>query len=153
MSVQCPNHFWYFLVPLPIVTEFNSFWTTNNPRFTLPDSSSGDRFYVLLLLTVTVNGTYRFRTESSIPTYGLLYSPTFDPTSPLTNLIVSQDGRSNSAGQIRFEESLQVDQRYYLVVASTDPEQVGAFALIIRGSTTVDIAPITGRSVLQQSNS
>lgn len=96
-------------------------------------------------MTITLDGTYRFTSTSSVRTYGRLYSPTFDPTSPATDLVVSDDGGSNSQGQFIFQQHLQANQRYYLVVTSSDPAQIGTFTVIVQGLATVDILPITGK--------
>ena len=74
--------------------------TTNSPTYRRPGGESSNYYYVLQELTITKSSDYTVRSSTSFPTYGYMYSDSFDPTTPTVNLI--GQGQSNADGKLEF---------------------------------------------------
>ena len=126
-------------------TTYESALSLNRDLYQRPNVSGAfayDRFSI----TTESSGTFTFRTNSSIDTYGYLYSPSFNATLPSLNLIEKDD---DSAGRQQFliEHTLEAGQRYYLVVTTYAPYGFGPFKLIVNGPTSVNLTHIPGTFV------
>lgn len=119
-----------------ILTAYDSSLTSYSDTYSRP-GADGDVAYQRFLITTEVSGTYTFYTDSALDTYGYLYTPIFDKTSPQLNLIASDD---DSAGAVQFLISykLEAGRRYELIATTYSPNQLGPFTLIIRGPTSVN---------------
>ena len=82
-----------------------------------------------------------------IDTYGYLYSPAFNLTYPLENLITKDD---DSAGnrQFRINETLEANVNYYLIVTTYEPLAFGEFKLYISGPTALNLTHVSGTYLL-----
>jgi PEP-CTERM motif len=100
--------------------------------------------YQTLGFTVDTTGTYVMQTTSanwsSADTYLSLYSFSFDPSLPLLNIIAADDDAGTNALSL-INSVLTTGVQYYLVVASFENSEFGAFTGTIEsasGTATLD---------------
>ena len=135
----------YLLETFP--TTFTYTLTTQNPTFRRPyGNPNGDYYYDVFELISSVNGTYEFKSNSSFDAYGLLYSPSFDDTQPMRNLLVADD---DSAGAVQFFISIRLEEnvQYYLVVTTYGVGITDGYRLLIEGPSVININRITGTTI------
>lgn len=92
--------------------------------------------YNLLPFTVTLSGNYAFELVGTAPagwdTFLGLYSGSFNPSSPLTNVIYADDDSGPGSGSA-FTASLLAGTSYFGVITGFDSADVGAWSLTISG--------------------
>jgi hypothetical protein len=89
----------------------------------------------LMELTVSINGSYQFKSFSQIDMYGCLYSPYFNATNPSTNPLIYDD---DSGGNHQFFFSISLQPRNYTLVATTySANATGAFSILVSSPATV----------------
>ncbi len=98
--------------------------------------------YDVFSFTVDAGGSYIFNSSSPYDNYGLLYQGAFDPASPLTNVIVSNDD-SNGTLSYGFTTALSTGTNYFLVSTGFDITDFGAFTTTIDGPGIVTAASAT----------
>jgi hypothetical protein len=86
-------------------------------------------YYQDIQLTVAVSGIYNFRSDSSVDTYGYLYSYKFDPSNISVNMIAQDDDSGGSP---------QTDTIYVLVVTTFLPNITRAFSIVGSGPGKVN---------------
>lgn len=98
--------------------------------------------YVAVPITVSVSGTYSFVTTGLFDTFALLYSPSFNATSPLANSLIANDetveGTFNVSG---FAETLTAGSTYFHVVTGFANDEAGAFSTTIGGPGVITVVP------------
>ena len=87
------------------------------------------------------------KSESSIDTYGYLYRYNFDPTSPYSNLLVSDDD-SGGDGQCQMYQYLNIGELYYVVVTTKDADVTGTFTIITGGLASTFLILPSGKFLL-----
>ena len=118
-------------------THYKSSLTWDYPMFHRP-STNGDYFYEQIKVTTAVAGNFMFLSESSINIYGLLYYPTFNATSPSSNLLAFDD-ESGGKGQFFFQYHLEANQQYYLVISTRQEYRIDKFIVHVRGPVSVNL--------------
>lgn len=93
--------------------------------------SGFDVHYSVIPFTVSLDGYYRFYALSTFNNYLLLYGDGFDPSAPLTNVLLGRDAFDDDKGS--FTTTLSAGERYYAVVAGSHPGDAGVFTLDIAG--------------------
>ena len=114
--------------------------TTNSSVFARPSGSGSRYYYQSLLVQVTSYSVYTFVSSGSLDTFGCLYSSSFDPARPSTNLIASDDD-SNDNGQFRIRATLQSGFTYILVVTTYREERTGRFIVTASGLYGLTMSP------------
>jgi hypothetical protein len=89
-------------------------------------------------VTVPTSGTYTFTSDSSLDTYGCLYSYSFDPSDPSRNLITSDDD-GGVGNQFQISRALQYGQTYVLVVTTFNNREAGSFSIRAMGPDPVSM--------------
>ncbi len=97
--------------------------------------------YDVFSFTIDAGGSYSFNNSASYDSYGFLYQGSFDPASPLTNVIVGNDGDSNITGAddyYGFTTNLSTGTNYFLVTTGYRNEYFGSFTTTIDGPGNVN---------------
>ena len=120
--------------------------TFNRPLTTTSLSGVGTAVpYNTLSFSVTTSGSYTFLTTTTTSLYDpfiALYSPTFVPTSSLTNvLIVNDDLVTGNFTQSGFTFALTAGSNYRLVTTGYDNLDFGAYNGLITGPGSVVAVP------------
>jgi hypothetical protein len=115
--------------------------TISNPTFYRPTRTDGAYYYQAFRVFINSAGTYAFVSNSSFDTFGYLYSPTFDPAYPNSN-VIAYDDDSGGNSQFRINEYLQYGT-YILVVTTYAAGQRGSFGLRVIGTNSVDLMAYT----------
>jgi hypothetical protein len=122
--------------------------TWNRPNAGTPptvlDSVTTAVPYNIFRFTVNVAGSYSFNSSSPYDNYGFLYQGSFNPTSPLTNVIIGNDDSSNilnTSLDYGFSTSLNTGTNYFLVSTGFRNGDFGAFTTTIDGLGSV--SPVT----------
>ena len=119
--------------------------TTGSPSFTRYSGNAGNFYYQAFRVTVPASGSFRFASLSNVDSFGYLYSPTFDPSSPAVNLLAFDDD-SGSNGQFRFTLSLQSNTNYILVVTTYGSNVIGDINVLVSGLTGATVTPVSTNS-------
>lgn len=112
-------------------------------KFERPNGGgSSDYYYQAIQLTISINAYYTFVSDSSIDTYGCLYSPSFDPSNPSHNLIICND---DGAGRRQFliNQYLDTYTTYILVVTTYSIHTSGSFTVQTTGPASVGFTSIS----------
>ena len=83
-------------------------------------------FYESLRINVSVDGTYRFRSNSTMDTYGYLYNNTFNSSNLRENLL-TQDDENGGEGQFLIMQFIRTLTTYVLVVTTYEANVTGPF--------------------------
>ena len=122
--------------------------TTGSPTFSRPyeDLSGLSPFgsnvaYNAVRITVSTAGSYTFETAARFDSFSLLYSPSFNPATPVTNALAANDDLIappfRSSG---FAAALAPGLDYYFVNTGFSAADFGAFASTIGGPGVVTVA-------------
>jgi hypothetical protein len=84
-------------------------------------------------IRVFLTGIYNISWNSSIDTYGYIYTGEFHPTLPSINLLKSDDD-GNGGQQFRLHVDLLTGTTYTLVVTTFGSLQTGAFSIFASDS-------------------
>jgi hypothetical protein len=96
--------------------------------------------YDVVPIIVSLSGTYSFVTTGVFDTFTLLYSPSFDPATPLNNALVASDDLLgfNVSG---FTQTLTAGTTYFHVVTGFGNANFGAFSVTIGGPGVITVVP------------
>ena len=148
-----------FLAPSPFVysTETNGFLNASSPQFDRPNIVNRITYYHAYRFTVSTSGMYRFSTNSSIDTYGLLYDGDMDPSNPSANLLAyNDDGGTGYGLQFKIIANLETGSTYVIVVTTHGAMITGAFRIVASGPTLLTLSsflPSTSQPVFNTSES
>ncbi|CAF3347565.1 unnamed protein product [Rotaria socialis] len=127
-----------------IYSYYSSALTTNSSTFQRVSFYS-NYYYEAIRVTVPNTGTYYFRSNTTVDTYGYLYLNNFDPLSIGTNQIKSDDD-SGGNRQFQLSSSLSFDQSYVLVFTTYNPNVITDISIIAWGPNTIMFARISSNS-------
>jgi hypothetical protein len=124
--------------------------TTGRPTWNRPGAGSPPTVissytvpYDVFRFTVDAPGSYSFNSSSPYDNYGFLYQGSFNPISPLTNVIIGNDDSSNIPGtswDYGFSTNLTAGTNYFLVSTGFSLGESGAFTTTIIGSGNISAA-------------
>ena len=154
IRVNGPRAMTFVVLPNPTTSTsgsttaiYSAALTSGSPVFTRPEGN-GRYFYAAVQVNFPSSGNYNFRSSSTLDTYGCLYSNPFVPTTPTTNLIVSDD---DSAGNNQFEFTVtaQPGATATLVVTTYSTSATGSITVTVTGPNAVTFGliysePISG---------
>jgi hypothetical protein len=91
--------------------------------------------YDTLSFTVSVSGTYTLSLQSAAPfdNYLGLYSVSFDPNAPLTNVLIYDDDDGGVGGDALINALLTSGLTYTAVITGFDNNDFGAYSLTFSG--------------------
>ena len=92
-----------------ITSTYSETLTTTNPTYSPPHQSIPGHYFDTIQLTVVTFGNYTIRSTSGLNLYGYLYTNSFDPANPLSNLIALDD---NSGADQQFQFQLQLQSTF-----------------------------------------
>ena len=116
--------------------------------FSRPNGAGYNYYYEAIQTTTYTSGTYTLRSISSMDTYGCLYSTSFDPSYPTSNLITCDDD-SGGSYQFLINYYLQYGTTYILVVTTSGSAITGSYSVTAMGPGSVymtSITPVTSES-------
>lgn len=147
----CSSYFCFLLI-LGYLFSMNTSWffdlSTRSPTFRRPNGRVGQYYYETIRFSVIISGYYNIKSISNIDTYGLLYSSTFIPTSPSSNLLLQDD---DSGGSVQYQLTLylQTNTIYTLVSTTYNSNTTGNYGVLISGISNLNII---STSMINQSN-
>ncbi|CAF4084707.1 unnamed protein product, partial [Adineta steineri] len=109
-------------------------------------------FYQPIRINVTTTGLYTILSNSTMDTYGFLYSNTFDPSFPDQNLIL-YDNNGAPNYQFMLIVTLQAMKQYTLVVTTYSPGATGAFSIIEVGPQPIGFSIDMSSAIISQYSS
>ena len=118
-----------------LLASFSGTLSPSSPTFSRPSGSSSSSYYYQAIQTTTyTSGTYTLRSISStgLDTYGCLYSFSFAPSNPSTNLIACDDD-SGGGGQFSISSYLYSGSTYILVVTTYSSYATGSYSILATG--------------------
>ncbi|CAF5008754.1 unnamed protein product, partial [Rotaria sp. Silwood1] len=128
-------------------TTYSSAWTTNSRKFLRYGGRTANYYYETYQVNVSTAGYYRFKSSSSIDTYGYLYVNNFLPSSTSLNFLVEDDD-TGSNSQFQFTLYLQPNTVYILVATTYYENVTGSYTVIASGATRVTLVPVTNTSTV-----
>lgn len=96
-------------------------------------SSATAVYYSSFGFRVDVDGSYSFLSTADFDNFTLLYGSDFDPTSPLTNVLIGNDDANSTSGLSGFAANLSAGTEYFFVTTSYANGQAGTFANQVDG--------------------
>ncbi len=93
-------------------------------------------------MTAFATGTYTFKSDSSVDTYGCFYNDSIDPSNLTQNLIACDDD-SGGDHQFRINVSLQYQGVYILIVTTYPADVTGSFSIRTAGPGFVGLTSFT----------
>lgn len=117
---------------------------SGNPPTSLSAVGTAVRYQVTEI-QVDAGGSYNFTvTLNSHPdSFAHLYSGSFNPASPLTNVIIGDDDSGPGSGSF-FATTLVPSTSYFVVVSGFDNTDFGTYTLDIDGPGNITIVPAPG---------
>lgn len=88
--------------------------------------------YDVFEFNVDASGSYVFASTSPYDNYGFLFQGSFNPTTPLANVIIGDDD-SNGGLDYNFSTNLNTGTNYFLVSTGYNNPDFGAFTTTITG--------------------
>ncbi|CAF3377068.1 unnamed protein product [Rotaria sp. Silwood1] len=127
-----------------LISNYSSALTSSSSSYCRVSSCTGSLYYYQALeFNVSMDGNCTIVSNSTMDTYGYLYSNTFYPASPLTNVLdMNDDGGGN--GQFMLSRYFQILTRYILVVTTYDQSVTGPFSIIATGLVSIRFSQIEG---------
>jgi hypothetical protein len=89
-------------------------------------------------VNVQENGTYRFKSNSTIITYGYIYKNDFNPSNP-DDISLAHSKYTCDKYHFDFIAYLQINTTYILVVTTRDPNVQGNFSIIVTGPNNISL--------------
>ena len=123
-------------------TSYSGALTSESPTFSRNDITAGF-YYQAIRITASVTGVYDIRSISNMDAYGSLYQPTFNPSDPLTNLVLRNDDGAGSV-QFRISATLQAGSTCVLVFTTNAPNVQGSFVVTVTDPSRVGMVRIDG---------
>lgn len=121
-------------------TTISSAWTVSSPIYARRGNAEAQHYYEAFEVTVPSAGSYVFKCDSSIDSYGYLYSGSFSPASPDLNMIAFDDDAGGSS-QFQITADLQSDVTYILVATTYSAAITGPFSVTASGFMRVNFVP------------
>jgi len=113
----------------------------NNPPISLSGVATAVR-YTITQLTVGTSGSYTFQSISAnsntYDNYTFLYQNSFNPASPLTNVLIGNDDNL-SIGMSGFTSNLLTGTTYFFINTGFENFDFGAFTSTISGTGIITI--------------
>ncbi|CAF1021563.1 unnamed protein product [Adineta ricciae] len=128
------------------VSQYSSALTISSQTFCRSGScSDAKQYFEAFRLTVLATGPYSMKSSGNLDTYGYLYSGTFDPFNPTTNLVTSNDDDGGNR-QFMMNATLQTSVQYIIVVTSYYTFNLGPYTVTVTGpgSVALSLMNITG---------
>lgn len=128
----------------PPMVAYTGALSSSSQAYIRPDGNA-EKFYYLqaIQVTVSMDGTYIFSTDSQIDTMGFFYNATFDASDPTQNLITEDDDDGDINLQFRLQVYLTANQSYVLVVTTNREYETGTFSILARGPALPVLNSIT----------
>ena len=121
-------------------TDTSGYLNASSPQFYRPNIVDRITYYHAYRFMVSTSGMYRFTTNSSIDTYGLLYDGEMDPSSPSASLLAfNDDGGAGYGLQFKIIANLEAGSTYVIVVTTHGAMITGGFRLVASGPTLVTL--------------
>ncbi|CAF3224322.1 unnamed protein product [Rotaria socialis] len=127
----------------PISSTYSGSLSTTSPMFSRPDGDNEFFYFQAIQVSVSVSGSYIFQSNSTFDTMGFFYGVSFDPSVPLTNLLIDDDDDGDIIFQFRIQVSLRAGNTYILVVTSHREYEKGDFSIKTAGPSNVGLTSIT----------
>jgi hypothetical protein len=126
----------------PIYSTYSALLTTDSQTYCRPGEPYGNYYYYhAIQVQVFREDIYSLESNSSINTYGYIYTYNFDPSDPYSN-ILSHDDNGGHNGQFKLIVFLQPGITYVLVVTTVFGNSTGAFSIIANGPASVTFTRI-----------
>lgn len=93
-------------------------------------------YYEAIRVQISQNGNYTIRSISNIDTYGYIYNHSFDPWSPVKNILQKNDN-GYGRNQFNFDITLYTINAFILVITTTLENVFGPFSIHIFGPGNV----------------
>ncbi|CAF2710385.1 unnamed protein product [Rotaria sp. Silwood2] len=126
---------------------YSSTWTTSSRKFIRRGQTTANYYYETYQVNVSTAGYYRFKSSSSLDTYGYLYINNFLPSSTSLNLL-GEDDDNGLNSQFQFTFYLQPNTVYILVATTYSEGITGPYTVIVSGATRVTLVPVTNTSTV-----
>jgi len=110
----------------------------NSPTFARPYASVTDYSYESIEIVVYTPGNYQLKSNSSMHTYGCLYSTSFDSLDPYSNLITCDDGGQHN-NQFEITSQLESSVVYILVVTTFNGYIFGNYSVSAIGPQSISM--------------
>ncbi len=128
------------IAPAQAATFTYSGDTTGAPTWNRPNSGNPPTIlsgatatpYDVFSFTVDAASSYVFNSSSPYDNYGFLYQGSFNPATPLANVIIGDDDNAGG-GDYRFTTNLTTGTNYFLVSTGFANDQLGPFTTTIDG--------------------
>jgi hypothetical protein len=127
---------------------YSSSLTRNSLRFTR-DFGSGIYYYESIIIFVSINGLYHFRSHSSVDSCGYLYINYFNPFNLTENLLAYNDDSAGNA-QFLIRYRLESNNKYILIKTTYYPNMTTLFSIIASGPARVYFNSINNTSTITQ---
>jgi hypothetical protein len=135
--------------PDPVLSMYSSALTTKSSIY----SRFGGfdmYYYEAIMISVPETGYYLLGSNSSINTFGYLYSNSFNPLNIEKNLITGDDDKADDL-QFLLQHEFKSTNIYILVVTTRDQLVLGSFSILSAGPKQVKFTSM--RDVTTQSTS
>lgn len=136
------KHLFYRLETMGAVpSTYNSTLSMNHEIFPRDECGTSKYYYEALQITVSVNASIMFYSNSSVDTYAYFYQHTFDPFD-LTMGLLASDNNGRDSRQFRLHVSLRENTTYTLVVTTNIANTTGAFSVTVVGGAEINFTRI-----------
>ena len=126
---------------LIVQPQYSSVLNVYSERYCRNGNCLGLMFYYEAVdINVTMTGNYTILCNSTMDTYGYIYSNSFNPSFRSRNLLLS-DNESGGNNQFMFTVLLQSLAKYILIVTTFAEEVTGTFSIIATGSGLLSFSP------------
>ncbi|CAF0846467.1 unnamed protein product [Rotaria sordida] len=127
-----------------IVTNYSSSLNNTSPRFTR-FGPTGIFYFEAIRVTVNTTGTYTFKSNCSINSYGYLYVNSFNPSNVTSNLVALDDD-TGGYNQFLITYILQAGTTYILIFTTYSPNVTTSFSIMAWGPTRFSLQYINMRN-------
>jgi hypothetical protein len=124
--------------------------TSNNLVYARSGGFATNYYYETISVTVPMGGIYYFQCNSNLDSFASIYSSSFSPSNPASNLFYSFDDNSNDNWQFKFGLNFPSAYTIILVVTTYSPNVIGPFSIVATGPaaaaftrTSSTVKPIT----------
>ena len=118
-------------------TNITSTITVNSSNYVRYGGGADNYYYEAFSFRVSTSGIYKFRSYSSVDTYGYLYQTSFSPASDWVNLIAYDDD-GGTRGQFEFSGYLQINRTYIIIATTYFSEITGSYTLVVSGAAAIN---------------
>ncbi|CAF3454890.1 unnamed protein product [Rotaria socialis] len=121
------------------ISHYSGVLATRSSTFTR-NGRSGTFYFEAIEVTPKRTGNYTFTSNSTIDSYGYLYTNPFDPLNTTSNLLTHADDNENeTSDQFSLTCALQADTSYTLVFTTFDPDLTGPFSIFTLGPSRISL--------------